>query len=317
MVVKGILFIFVAGNIKGVRQEATLIMVEEFLNYLQFELRRSPRTVDDYRTDLGCFEAFFKGLGDEFGWDTVDSDVIRDWMESMIDKGNKAATVCRRLSAVRSFYRFALAHRLVEYDPAHKIEPPKKSKPLPQFLKEDEINKLLDGDMWGDDYKDVRARTIIMTFYETGVRLSELTGLNEESVDFAESQLKVTGKGNKQRIIPFGKELSEGLKYYLSVRNKEVNRLDDAFFLTEKGVRMTSQQVRGEVKKHLSRVCTLKKLSPHVLRHTFATAMLNHGAGIESVKRLLGHESVSTTEIYTHTTFEQLKRIYNEAHPRA
>ena len=293
------------------------MMVEEFLNYLQYELRRSSLTVDDYRTDLGYFEAFFKELDDLLDWNTVDSDIIRDWMESMIDKGNKAATVCRRLSAVRSFYRFALAHRLVEYDPAHNIEPPKKSKPLPQFLKEDEINRLLDDEMWGNDYKDVRARTIIMTFYETGIRLSELTGLNDESVNFLENQLKVTGKGNKQRIIPFGKELAESLKNYQSVRNKETGRLDNAFFLTEKGCRMTSGQVREEVKKHLSRVCTLKKLSPHVLRHTFATAMLNHGAGIESVKRLLGHESVSTTEIYTHTTFEQLKRIYNETHPRA
>ena len=292
-------------------------MVEEFLNYLQYELGRSPQTVEDYRDDLGRFEAFFKDLGDQLSWETIDSDVIRDWMESMIDRGNKATTVCRRLSAVRSFYRFALAHRLVGQDPAHNIEPPKKSKPLPQFLKEDEINRLLDDVMWGDTYKDVRARTIIMTFYETGMRLSELTGLDEKSIDFTGNQLKVTGKGNKQRLIPFGKELKENLRHYLLVRNREVNRLDDAFFLTEKGCRMTPQQVRSEVKKHLSQVCTLKKLSPHVLRHTFATAMLNHGAGIESVKRLLGHESVSTTEIYTHTTFEQLKRVYEEAHPRA
>ena len=292
-------------------------MVEEFLNYLQYELRRSLETVESYRCDLGHFEVFFKALNDHLDWETIDSDVIRDWMESMIEKGNKATSVSRRLSAVRSLYRFALAHRLVEQDPAHNIEAPKKNKPLPQFLKEDEINRLLDDDMWEDTYKDVRARTIIMTFYETGMRLSELTGLDEKSIDFTENHLKVTGKGNKQRLIPFGKELEGTFQHYRLVRNREVNRLDDAFFLTEKGCRMTSQQVRNEVKKHLSRVCTLKKLSPHVLRHTFATAMLNHGAGIESVKRLLGHESVSTTEIYTHTTFEQLKRIYKDAHPRA
>ena len=292
-------------------------MVEEFLNYLQYELRRSPETVESYRCDLEHFEVFFKALNDHLDWETIDSDVIRDWMENMIEKGNKATSVSRRLSAVRSLYRLALAHRLVEQDPAHNIEAPKKNKPLPQFLKEDEINRLLDDDMWEDTYKDVRARTIIMTFYETGMRLSELTGLDEKSIDFTENHLKVTGKGNKQRLIPFGKELEEALQHYRLVRNREVNRLDDAFFLTEKGYRMTSQQVRNEVQKHLSRVCTLKKLSPHVLRHTFATAMLNHGAGIESVKRLLGHESVSTTEIYTHTTFEQLKRIYKDAHPRA
>ncbi|MBM6992066.1 MAG: tyrosine-type recombinase/integrase [Prevotella sp.] len=292
-------------------------MIEEFLNYLQFELRRSPLTVKSYSEDLNAFEVFFKDSNDQLTWESVDSDVIRNWMESMMDKGNNATSVNRRLSALRSLYRFALSRGVVSQDPARRIEGPKKAKPLPQFLKENEMDRLLDDAEWGTSYKEVRARTIIMTFYETGMRLAELIGLDDSAVDYVNHQLKVTGKGSKQRIIPFGAELEENLKRFSVQRDREVLREDEALFVTDKGRRMTREQVRAEVKQHLARVCTLKKLSPHVLRHTFATSMLNHGAGIESVKRLLGHESVSTTEIYTHTTFEQLKRVYHEAHPRA
>ena len=292
-------------------------MIEKFLNYLQFELCRSPLTVESYRQDLQAFEVFFRNLNGQLSWESVDSDVIRDWMEDMMDRGNNAASVNRRLSALRSLYRFALSHRLVAHDPARCIDSPKKQKPLPQFLKENEMDRLLDDMEWGGEYKDVRAKTIITTFYETGIRLSELVGLDDGSVDFHNHQLKVTGKGNKQRIIPFGDELEKTLRWFVETRNREVERTGNALFVTEEGVRMTSQQVRQEVKARLAQVCTLKKLTPHVLRHTFATTMLNHGAGLESVKRLLGHESVSTTEIYTHTTFEQLKQAYKDAHPRA
>ncbi len=292
-------------------------MVEEFLNYLQFELRRSPLTVKSYSEDLGAFEAFFKNLGNQLTWESVDSDVIRNWMESMMDKGNNATSVNRRLSALRSLYRFALSRNLVSQDPARRVEAPKKAKPLPQFLKESEMDRLLDDAEWGTTYKEVRARTIIMTFYETGIRLAELVGLDDSAVDLVGRQLKVTGKGNKQRIVPFGAELEDALRRFMEQRDREVGAGSEALFVTEKGDRMSPAQVRSEVKQYLVRVSTLKKLSPHVLRHTFATSMLNHGAGIESVKRLLGHESVSTTEIYTHTTFEQLKRVYQDAHPRA
>lgn len=292
-------------------------MIERFLNYLQFELCRSPLTVESYRRDLQAFEVFFRNLNGQLSWESVDSDVIRDWMEDMMDRGNNAASVNRRLSALRSLYRFALSHQLVAHDPARCIDGPKKQKPLPQFLKENEMDRLLDDMEWGSGYKDVRAKTIITTFYETGIRLSELVGLDDESADFHNHQLKVTGKGNKQRIIPFGDELEKTLRWFVETRNREVERTGNALFVTEEGVRMTSQQVRQEVKARLAQVCTLKKLTPHVLRHTFATTMLNHGAGLESVKRLLGHESVSTTEIYTHTTFEQLKQAYKDAHPRA
>ena len=234
-----------------------------------------------------------------------------------MDEGNNAASINRRLSALRSFYRFALSRKLVDKDPVHGITGPKKGKPLPQFLKEKEMDRLLEREYWTRSFEDVRDRAIIMTFYETGIRLSELTGLDDKMVDFAEYQLKVTGKRNKQRIIPFGEELCTTLRDYMECRDREVDRLSEALFVTDEGQRMSASLVRERVKRSLSKVCTLKKRSPHVLRHTFATAMLNHKAGIESVKKLLGHESLSTTEIYTHTTFEQLKREYSIAHPRA
>ena len=290
--------------------------IEDFLDYLQYERNRSERTVRAYADDLKSFEAFFKNLDGQLSWESVDSDIIRDWMESMMDKGNTATSVNRRLSAVRSLYRFALSRGYVSRDPAHAVSGPKCQKVLPQYLREKEMNTLLDEQMWEDSYNDLRARTIILLFYSTGIRLSELIGLDDADVDFAEQQLKVTGKGDKQRILPFGAELSEALRAYMARRDAEVERKDSAVFLTAKGVRMNSQQVRDEVRRHLSRVSTLKKRTPHVLRHTFATAMLNHEAGIESVKKLLGHSKLSTTEIYTHTTFEQLRQAYAKAHPR-
>ena len=293
------------------------MMIDKFLDYLKFERNRSELTVKNYRDDLRSFEKFFRDLKNPVSWESVDSDVVRNWMERMMDEGNNAASINRRLSALRSFYRFALSRKLVDKDPVHGITGPKKGKPLPQFLKEKEMDRLLEREYWTRSFEDVRDRAIIMTFYETGIRLSELTGLDDKMVDFAEYQLKVTGKRNKQRIIPFGEELCTTLRDYMESRDREVGRLSEALFVTDEGRRMSASLVRERVKRSLSKVCTLKKRSPHVLRHTFATAMLNHKAGIESVKKLLGHESLSTTEIYTHTTFEQLKREYSIAHPRA
>ena len=293
------------------------MMIQRFLDYLKFERNRSNLTVKNYGDDLRAFETFCKDQNEPISWEAVDADVIRNWMEHMMDKGNNATSINRRLSALRSFYRFALSRKLVSKDPAHSITGPKRSKPLPQFLKEREMDRLLQPDLWTDGYEDVRNRTIVMTFYETGIRLSELTGLDDDAVDFVNHQLKVTGKRNKQRIIPFGDELDSVLRSYIERRNAEVTNRAEGLFLTSKGDRMTPEQVRKSVQRNLSKVCTLKKRSPHVLRHTFATAMLNNKAGIESVKKLLGHESLTTTEIYTHTTFEQLKREYSDAHPRA
>lgn len=294
------------------------MMIEDFLSYLRYERNRSELTVRNYEKSLRDFEAYFKNRESHLSWESVDSDLIRDWMESMMDKGDMASTVNNSLSAVRSFFRFALARGLVEKDPAYAVKGPKKRKPLPQYVRESEMDRLIDlPEVWGDSMKDVRARTIIILFYETGIRLAELVGLDDQDVDFGMHQLKVTGKRNKQRIIPFGAELEETLRHYMKQRDEQIVKQDQALLLNDKGQRITRYQVASVVKRYLSLVTTLKKRSPHVLRHSFATAMLNNGAGLESVRKLLGHESVATTEIYTHTTFEQLKRVYENAHPRA
>ena len=291
--------------------------IERFLDYLKLERNYSRLTVLKYESCLRLFEEYFKNLNTELEWESVDADVIRDWMESMMDSGLTAATVNGRLSAVRSFYRFALKKGLVENDPAHTITGPKKEKPLPKFIREKDMDRLLQPEMWGDTYKDICARTIILLFYETGMRVGELVMLDDEMVDLDNRQLKVTGKRNKQRIIPFGAELEQALRDFVRLRDEQVERTEKGFFVTEKGRRVTYEQVRRMVKNHLGRVTTQQKRTPHVLRHTFATTMLNHEAGLESVKQLLGHESLATTEIYTHTTFEQLKKVYEKAHPRS
>ena len=293
------------------------MIIDQFLNYLRYERNRSPLTVQWYEENLRDFETYIQGMDDCLSLQTVDADVIRGWMEHRMDEGKKPATVNRGLSAVRSFYRYALSRQLIVKDPACGITGPKKSKPLPQFVREAEMDTLFDEKLAGEDYNNVRARTILLLFYETGIRLAELIGLNDEDIDFVSMQLKVTGKRDKQRIIPFGDEMAQMLNEYMTRRDEEVVSQSPALFLTGKGERMSRGQVQYLVKKHLSEVTTLKKRSPHVLRHSFATAMLNNGAGLESVKKLLGHESLNTTEIYTHTTFEQLKRVYSEAHPRA
>ena len=293
------------------------MMINQFLDYLRYERNASPQTVQTYEESLRAFESYLTFRDNELSMDSVDADLIRDWMESLMDKGNSASTINKNLSALRSFYRFALKRELVKKDPAHAVTGPKKSKPLPQFLREGEMDRLLDELEWDSSFNNVRARTILLLFYEAGLRRSELIGLDDDDVDFEAAQLKVTGKRNKQRIVPFGAELAEALKIYKAKRQEEFGETNGALFLSDKGERISGAMVYQIVRKYLSMVTSLKKRSPHVLRHTFATAMLNNGAGLETIKSLLGHESVSTTEIYTHTTFEQLKQIYKEAHPRA
>lgn len=291
-------------------------LIDEFLDYLKYERYRSDCTVNGYGSDLMAFKDYVEALEAELSWENIDEDIIRGWMESMMDKGNSATSINRRLSSLRAFYRFALSRKKVTRDPAYQVKGPKKAKPLPQYLREEEMDRLLDADFWSDIYKDVRARTIILTFYSTGMRLSELVGLNDASFDTASNQFKVLGKRNKERIIPFGPELKEALEVYRKRRDEELGFKPEALFANDKGQRMTSDQVRAIVRENLAKVSTLKKKSPHVLRHTFATAMLNNDSGLESVQKLLGHESLATTEIYTHTTFEQLRKAYDKAHPR-
>lgn len=290
--------------------------LESFLKYLMFERNYSQRTVREYKDDLKAFESFYKKIDETLSWDSIDSDVVRNWVVGMMDVGLTPATVNRRLSALRTFYKYLLKREWVEVDPVRVLRGPKKEKLLPFFLREEEMDRLLDENFFSDDFFGRRDRLMLSVFYETGIRLSELVGLDEQNVDLVLSQLKVTGKRDKQRIIPFGDRLQRMLKDYLDEKATLGDR-SPALFVDENLKRMKNDKVRRLVQRYLSNVSTLKRKTPHVLRHTFATTMLDNNADLETLKELLGHESVSTTEIYTHTTFEELKRMYNQAHPRA
>ena len=295
--------------------------IKDFIDYLQYERNYSRKTTEVYQADLEAFKQFYETVDSSLTWEEMPADVIRQWVVEMMDKGNVATSVRRRLSSLRSFYKFLLRRDLVTRDPVHNLPSPKVEKKLPAYIREAEMDRLFDGDFFSEDYQGFRNRMILLTFYSTGIRLSELVGLAERDVDLDQMQLKVTGKRNKQRIIPYGDEFGDNLRHYLAERStfaQQKQSADKSLFLDERsGQQMTPQKVRDIVKKYLSMVTTQRRNSPHVLRHTFATAMLNHNADLQSVKELLGHESLSTTEIYTHTTFEQLKEMYNQAHPRA
>ena len=292
------------------------MMIEAFLDYLRFERNYSEHTVVAYETDLRQFGDFLKSVGEELDYTNVDSDLIRSWVVTLMES-SKSTSVNRKLSSLRSFYRFLMKRGKTTVNPLAKITGPKNSKPLPTFLRENDMDRLLDEISYGEGFEAVRDRMILETFYATGMRLSELVGLNDTDVDFSAMQMKVTGKRNKQRLIPFAGELAADLRGYIIIRNETIPERSDAFFVLKNGKRMYPEKVYGIVRRNLAKVVSVKKKSPHVLRHTFATAMLNHEAELKSVKELLGHESLATTEIYTHTTFEELKKVYEQAHPRA
>jgi integrase/recombinase XerC len=266
---------------------------------------------------LEQFKAYLKKLDEEVELETVDADIIRSWVITLMDENMAASSVNRKLSSLRSFYRYLLRKGLIQADPVQKVKGPKKKKPLPTFVKEEEMNKLLDEVPFGDDFEGVRDKLILEVFYATGVRRSELVGLNDGDIDFSASLIKVTGKRNKQRLIPFGERLKEMMSNYQHLRDETIPQHSEAFFIQKNGERVTASLVYNMVKRDLSKVVTLKKRSPHVLRHSFATNMLNNKASLGAVKELLGHERLTTTEIYTHTTFEELKKEYEHAHPRA
>jgi len=295
--------------------------IKDFIEYLRYERNYSARTIEEYQSDLKAFKRFYEALDNDLTWENMPVDVVRQWVVEMMDGGNVATSVQRRLSSLRSFYKFLLRRGLVTRDPVHNMQGPKAEKKLPAYVRETEMDRLFDGDFFSPDYIGQRDRMILLTFYTTGIRLSELIGLTDKDVDLDQMQLKVTGKRNKQRIIPYGDEYGDSLRSYLAQRDDFASQhgmQGTNLFLDERrGNSMTPVKVRSIVKKYLSMVTTQQRNSPHVLRHTFATAMLNHNADLQSVKELLGHESLSTTEIYTHTTFEQLKEMYNQAHPRA
>lgn len=293
------------------------MLIESFLDYLQYERNYSEKTVLAYGEDIKQLREFAQEEYGKFDPLEVEAELIREWIVSLMDRGYTSTSVNRKLSSLRTFYKYLLKQGEVVVDPLCRIKGPKNKKTLPVFLKESEMNRLLDETDFGKGFKGCRDRLVIEMFYATGMRLSELIGLDDKDVDFSASLLKVTGKRNKQRLIPFGDELRDLMLGYIDIRNETIPVRSEAFFIKEDGKRLYKNLVYNLVKRNLSKVATLKKKSPHVLRHTFATTMLNNEAKLGAVKEILGHESITTTEVYTHATFEELKKVYKQAHPRA
>ena len=293
------------------------LWTDSFLEYLEAERNYSLATIESYAKDLAEFQDFMEGQNPDASWASAQSDDVREWVIYLLDEQRLAASsVNRKLSALRSFYKYLRRMGRVSVNPMEKVTAPKKRKPLPHFLRESEMDRLLELTKEDRSFVGIRDRLVLMVFYETGIRRAELLGMTDASVDLAARQIKVTGKRNKQRIVPFGEELAREFEAYLNAREELQGVKDPMLFVNENGAAVTESQVSNLVKKYLSMVTTIEKKSPHVLRHSFATAMLNNHADLTSIQKLLGHESVATTEIYTHVSFEDLKSEYKNAHPR-
>ena len=294
--------------------------VSSFIEYMRYERNYSAHTVNSYATDLRKFMDFLEETGeaegDVFDMERIDADIVRQWMIKMVKQPLSATSVNRKLSALQSFFTYAVRQGVIQKNPLQLVNGPKKPKPIPYFIKEKEINSLLDDIPEDSGFEQVRNQLILELFYETGIRRSELVGIKDADVDTEAMILKVTGKRNKQRLIPFAERLKKMILYYIYVRAREVGEESMAFFVRKDGRPVTTAIVYHIVKKQLASIPTLSKRSPHVLRHTFATSMLNDGATMSAVRDLLGHSSLASTSIYTHVTFEELKKVYN-AHPRA
>lgn len=291
---------------------------ESFLKHLQFERRYSAHTLRSYKTDLDQFEAFCQSVDSELVADNADFRLIRSWVVSMIENGLEARTVNRKITTLKSFYKYLLQRELVTVNPMDKVLAPKQSKRLPHFVEEDKINMLLDEYEFSPDFSGIRNRLIIEMFYITGMRLAELINLKNADIDYNNLTIKVLGKRNKERLIPFHQSYLRVFKDYISLREQTFGNPDhDLFFVTDKGKALYEKFVYRVVNHYLRFVTTMEKRSPHVLRHTFATHMLNKGADLNAIKEILGHANLSATQVYTHNTFEKLRTIYKQAHPRA
>jgi integrase/recombinase XerC len=290
--------------------------VNLFIDYLRYERNYSVHTLLAYSRDLKQFEEFLGSSGMQIGIEKASADIVRQWIVYMMKQSYSPAAINRKLSALQSYFKFLIRRNVIKKNPIRLLTGPKKSKSLPYFVKEKDMNELLDEESGEENFESVRNRLILEMLYETGIRCSELVGIKNTDVDMEAMTLKVLGKRNKQRLIPFADFLKGKISIYINVREKDAGKENDYFFVRRDGKKITSSIVYYIVKKQLSAIPTLSKRSPHVLRHTFATSMLNDGAEINAVKSLLGHSSLASTAIYTHVTFEELKKVYN-AHPRA
>lgn len=294
------------------------MLTEDFLEYFRTERNKSELTVLSYRKDLEEFETFFESLKENITWTNVDESVVREWVIYLMDDQHMtASSVNRKLSALRSFFHYLLRMQVVTSNPMTRITGPKKQKYLPVFVRENEMNTMLEELSRDDTYEGILSLTAILMLYLTGMRRAEILSLSDRDIDFSSKQIKVTGKRNKQRVIPFGNELESQIKRYLYAREQQFGVGFENLFINKKGTPLSKAQISEMVKRELSTVTTQQKKSPHVLRHTFATAMLNSGADLTSIQKLLGHASLATTQVYTHVSFEELKNAYQNAHPRS
>jgi len=292
-------------------------MIESFLQYLQYERNYSAHTVESYKNDLYQFKEFVSG-DSVFKPEEVDTVWVRRWIVSLMNDNYSPLSVNRKLSSLKSFFKYLRKNKQIETNPIGNIRGPKIKKPLPHFVKDLDMKNLFASWEDTDAFEGERDKAIIDVFYTTGIRCAELAGLKNDDVDFQSKMIKVTGKRNKQRLIPFSDTLKEVLHSYINIRSETIESpAGNAFFVRKNGKALSNSIIYDIVNKRLSEIPNLSKKSPHVLRHTFATSMLNNGADLNAVKELLGHASLSSTEIYTHTTFEELKKTYHQAHPRA
>lgn len=287
-----------------------------FLNYLTNEKRFSVHTIRAYRDDIVSFIKYAEANGQQIL--TLKSEHVRGWLVSFATQDFSPRTYKRKLSSVKSFYKFLYREGIVAFNPAEAVITPKQNHSLPEFFTPKEITNLFDYVIFPKTYDGIRDKTIIQFFYNTGIRLSELIQLKEVDVDFSLKQIKVLGKRNKERYIPISDDFLLDINCYIEERNKFFSNTSSSYlFLTVKGQRIYSRLVQRTIDKYLGQVTTSDKKHPHKIRHTFATHMLNNGADLNAVKELLGHANLAATEIYTHNTYEKLKSIYNQAHPRA
>jgi integrase/recombinase XerC len=293
--------------------------IQSFIDYLKFEKRYSAHTILSYNDDL---VQFFDFLDKQFGkldLTEISSGFVRSWLASLKDDDVTARTINRKISTLKSFFKFQLKQGKIENTPMGNIISPKISKRLPVFIKEKDLVDLTNAlNTNTEDWDSLNTKMLITIFYSTGMRLSELINLKEKQVDFSRKQLKILGKGNKERIIPAGVDLLTIIRDYINEKRKVFEKTDDALLVSSKGKKLYPKYAYNLVRDILTEeVKTLDKKSPHVLRHTFATHLMNNGANLDAVKELLGHASLASTQVYTHNTIEKLKNVYKKAHPKA
>lgn len=292
-------------------------LINKYIEYLRYEKNYSSHTEISYFTDLSQFASYLEREHAEIEWGSVDTDVIRMWLVELMREKVSARSVNRKLSAVKSFYKYLLKNNLVTKNPTLKVVGPRMKKSIPVFVSDGDMDSLLFENCECNDFVIFRDNLILELFYVTGIRRAELIGIRDLDVDFFARTLQVTGKRNKQRLIPLSDEMCQKIQAYVKLRDEEISRTSEALFVKGDGDPLYPVLLHKIVSEQLKSISTLAKTSPHVLRHSFATSMLNNGADINAVKEILGHLSLAATEVYTHTSFEELKNIYNKAHPRA